>query len=175
MAVRNADDILIGGGKVYIDEKELGWLSGEIKVEEQANSHAVKESEGGTVLTINLDKEVHFTFSLLEANLETLKALNPSSGEGTGLSVGTFQSDDTYDVKFVHTKRSGATRTLHIFKGKVSGTFTPLIINQDNESPIPVDIVAMADDSKPATGNLYEIYDTPANSSGSNSSGTGGN
>ena len=40
---------------------------------------------------------------------------------------------------------------------------------------LTVDIVAMADDSKPATGNLYEIYDTPANSSGSNSSGTGGN
>lgn len=171
MAVRNSDDILIGGGKVYIDNKELGWLSGEIKVEEQANTHSVKESEGGTVLIVNLDKEVHFTFSLLEANLETLKSLNPSSGEGQGLTVGTFQSNDTYDVKFVHTKRSGKERVLHIFKGKVAGTFTPLIINQDNESPIPVDIIAVADESKDSTGNLYEIYDQDAGSGGSGGNG----
>lgn len=172
MAVRNADDILIGGGRVYIDEQELGWLQGEIKVTEQANSQTIKESEGGTVLAINLDKEVHFTFNLLEANLDTLKKLNPSSGalsssaSGSGFAVGTFQSDNTFDVKFVHPKRSGATRTLHIFKGKISGEFTPLLINQDNASPIPVDIIAMADDEKPATGNLYEIYDTAASQGG---------
>ena len=39
---RVADDILIGGGRVFIgtgqEQKELGWLSGEIKFEEQANT-----------------------------------------------------------------------------------------------------------------------------------------
>ncbi len=179
MAVRNADDILIGGGRVFIvtpgegtgstpTYDELGWLQGEIKVEDQANSQAVKESEGGTVLTIATDKEVHLTFSLLEANLDTLKLLNPSSGDlegknaDNGFAVGTFQSDDTFQIEFWHKKRSGKFRCLRIFKGKISGAFTTLLINQDNESPIPVDIVALADDTKPTTRSLYEIFDTTA-------------
>lgn len=179
MAVRNADNILIGGGRVFIvtpgtgtgstpTYTELGWLQGEIKSEDQANSQAVKESEGGTVLTIATDKEVHLTFSLLEANLDTLKSLNPSSGDlndsesGSGFAVGTFQSDNTFQIEFWHKKRSGSFRCLRIFKGKVSGAFTSLIINQDNETPIPIDIVALADDSKATDKNLYEIFDTTA-------------
>lgn len=177
MAVRNADDILVGGGRIFIVEQEtgsatksyydLGYLQGEIKHSEQANSQTIKESEGGTVLTIATDKEVHFTFSLLEANLDTLKLLNPSSdslnesGSGTsGFAVGTFQSDDTFLIEFYTKKRSGKYRCLRIFKGKISGEFTTLLINQDNASPIPVDVVALADDTKPTTKNLYEIFDT---------------
>ena len=75
---RIADDVLIGGGRVFLNGHDIGWLSGEIKVEEQGNSTTVKESEGSTVVTINSDKEVHFTFNLLEANLDTLRMLNPS-------------------------------------------------------------------------------------------------
>lgn len=175
MAVRNADDILIGGGRVFIVDNsgdkptynELGYIQGEIKFEEQAESKAVKESEGGTVLTVATNKEGHFTFSLLEANLDTLKMLNPSSGTlndagsgDTGFAVGTFQSDNTFLVEFYHKKRSGKYRCIRIFKGKISGAFTTLLINQDNESPIPVDIVALADDTKATTQNLYEIFDT---------------
>ena len=159
---RNADDILIGGGRVYIgdDEKELGWLSGEIKLEEQGSPIVVKESEGGTVLTLNLDKEVHFTFNLLDVNLDSLKKLNPSMG-------GLVQTDQTYKVKFVHKKRSGGTRTLTIHKGKVSGNFTSLLINQDNASPIPIDIVAIVDDSiQDDTKNIYEITEQAAASGG---------
>ena len=178
MAVRNADDILIGGGRVFIvtpgegtgstpTYNELGWLQGEIKFEEQGESKAVKESEGGTVITVATNKEGHFTFNLLEANLDTLKLLNPSSGTlndagsgDTGFAVGTFQSDNTFQIEFYHKKRSGKYRCVRIFKGKISGAFTALLINQDNESPIPVDIVALADDTKPTTQNLYEIFDT---------------
>lgn len=175
MAVRNADDILIGGGRVFIVDNsgdkptynELGYIQGEIKFEEQAESKAVKESEGGTVLTVATNKEGHFTFNLLEANLDTLKMLNPSSGTlnnagsgDTGFAVGTFQSDNTFLVEFYHKKRSGKYRCIRIFKGKISGAFTTLLINQDNESPIPVDIVALADDTKATTQNLYEIFDT---------------
>ena len=109
MAVRNADNILIGGYRVFVvdgDEKhELGWMSGEARVEEQGNTVTVKESEGGTVLTLTTDKEVHLTFGLLECNPETLIMLNPSAieiggtgdteSDGKGFAVGTFQSDKT--------------------------------------------------------------------------------
>lgn len=179
MAVRNPDNILIGGGRVYLVKPatsaggtptytELGYLQGEIKTEVQGSSKTVKESEGGTVLTIATDVETHFTFNLLEANLEILKALYPSSGElndpnsGTGFAIGTFQADTTSQFEFWHKKRSGQYRCLRIFKGKVSGTFTPLVINQDNETVTPVDIIAMADDTKSTTQNLAEIFDTTA-------------
>ena len=165
---RNADDILIGGGRVYIDDVELGWLSGEIKLEEQGSPIVVKESEGGTVLTLNLDKEVHFTFNLLDVSLTALQKLNPSMG-------GIVQTDKTYEVSFVHKKRSGGTRTLTIFKGKVSGNFTPILINQDNASPIPVDIVAIADDTvQDQTHNIYTITDEDGAAGGGGTETGGG-
>lgn len=179
MAVRNPDDILIGGGRVFIvttgtgtgstpTYTELGYLQGEIKTVVQGSSKTVKESEGGTVLTIATDVETHFTFNLLEANLEILKALYPSSGElndsnsGTGFAIGTFQADTTSQFEFWHKKRSGKYRCLRIFKGKISGEFTPLIINQDNETVIPMDIIGIADDSKATNQNVAEIFDTTA-------------
>lgn len=75
---RVADDILIGGGRVFLDNQEIGWLQGDITLNEQAQTLTVKESEGAKVLILPLDKEVHFTFNLLEANLSTLRMINPS-------------------------------------------------------------------------------------------------
>lgn len=174
---RIADDILIGGGRVFIgtgqDREDLGWLaSSEIKLEEQSNSYAVKESEGGTVLTINLDREVHLTFSLLEANYEALMKLNPSytkiggagdtTSDGEGYALGSYQRDNTYQLEFWHKKRSGKYRCYRFFKCKMSGTFTPLVLNQDNESPLAIDITALKDDSKPTTRDIYETFECEA-------------
>ena len=165
MAVRNPDNILIGGYRVFIvdntadtpTKRELGWMSGEAKVEEQASSVTVKESEGGTVLTLATDKEVHLTFGLLECNIDTLIMLNPSATavEG-GFAVGTFQSDKTFTVELWHKKRSGKYLCVRIFKGKISGNITSFQINQDNSSPISIDIVGLADDSKTTDRNIYE-------------------
>ena len=84
---------------------------------------------------------------------------------------GIVQTDQTYKVQFVHKKRSGATRTLTIHKGKVSGNFTPILINQDNTSPIPVDIIAIADDSiEDLSKCIYEISESgSSNTTGGNS------
>ena len=176
MAVRNSDNVLIGGGRIFIVEDkekyELGWLSGEIKVEEQNNSITIKESEGGTVLYITTDKEAHLTFSLLEANLDTFMLLNPSyhaiggegdtEADGTGYAAGTYQADTTYPIEFWHKKRSGDYRCLRIYKGKIAGNFTLLLINQDNENPISVDVTGIADDTKQTDRNIYEIFDAKA-------------
>ena len=176
MAVRNADNILIGGYRVFVvdgeDKHELGWTSGEVRVEEQGNTHTVKESEGGTVLTLTTDKEVHLTFGLLECNPETLIMLNPSAVEiggtgdtesdGKGFAVGTFQSDKTFQVELWHKKRSGKYLCARIYKGKVSGNITSLQINQDNESPISIDIVGQADDTRPTNHNIYEEFECEA-------------
>ena len=176
MAVRNSDDILVGGYRVFIvDDQtyhELGWMSGEGKVEEQASSLPIKESEGGTVLNLATDKEVHMTFSLLECNKDTILMLNPSatkiggagdsSADGEGFAVGTFQSDKTFKIEIWHKKRSGKYLCTRFFKGKVSGNFTSFLINQDNASPIAIDVVAMADDSKLNTKNIYEQFECEA-------------
>ena len=171
MAVRNPDNVLIGGYRVFIvdnsgDEpvkKELGWMSGEAKLEEQANSLTVKESEGGTVLTLATDKEVHLTFGLLEQNDDTLMMLNPSATaiEG-GFAVGTFQSDKTFTIELWHKKRSGKYLCYRILKGKISGNITTFQINPDNESPISIDIVGLADDTKDTQHNIYEKIECDA-------------
>ena len=171
MAVRNPDNVLIGGYRVFIVDdsgnapvkKELGWMSGEAKNEEQGNSKTVKESEGGTVLTLFTDKEVHLTFGLLEQNDDTLMMLNPSATpiEG-GFAVGTFQSDKTFPIELWHKKRSGKYKCIRILKGKVSGNITTFHINQDNESPISIDIVGLADDTKDTQHNLYEVIECDA-------------
>ena len=75
---RASDDVLVGGGRIFLDGQDIGWLQGEMSLEEQGDALTVKESEGGTVVTLQNDQEVHFTFNLLEANLDTLRMLNPS-------------------------------------------------------------------------------------------------
>ena len=150
MAVRNPDNVLIGGYRVFIvdddggtpTKHELGWMSGEAKIEEQANSTTVKE--------------VHLTFGLLECNIDTLIMLNPSASaiEG-GFAVGTFQSDKTFTVELWHKKRSGKYLCYRILKGKISGNITMFQINQDNESPLSIDIVGIAEPSKDTQHNLY--------------------
>ena len=180
MAVRNPDNILIGGYRIFVIQNEgndttkheLGWMSGEAKLEEQANSITVKESEGGNVLTLPTDKEVHLTFGLLECNDDTLIMLNPSAtaiggagdstADGKGFAVGTFQSDKTFTVELWHKKRSGKYLCIRIFKGKISGNITTFQINPDNESPISIDIVGLADDSRDTEHNLYEKFECEA-------------
>jgi hypothetical protein len=172
MAVRNSDDILVGGARVFIidgeEKKELGYMSGEFKVEEQASNVAIKESEGSTVTTIATDKEVHLTFSMLECNLDTLMLLNPSAtplgedADGKGFAVGTYQSEKTYQIEVWHKKRSGKYLCSRLFKGKVSGNFTSFLLNQDNASPISIDIVAIGDDTKATTNNIYEQFECEA-------------
>ena len=173
MAVRNSDDILVGGARVFVGDgtnrKELGWMSGSFKVEEQATNVVVKESEGSTVITIATDKEVHFTFSMLECNLDTLLLLNPSAtaldettADGKGFAVGTYQSDKTFPIEVWHKKRSGKYRCTRLFKGKVSGNFTSFLLNQDNASFISIDIVAIGDNTKNTTNNIYETFECEA-------------
>lgn len=177
MAVRNADDILIGGGRVFIVEGtgndktyyDLGYMSGEFKVEEQASSQTVKESEGGTVLTIATDKEVHFTCNMLECNTDTLLKINPSATEiggagdsnadGKGYAVGSYQSDKTFLLEVWHKKRSGNFRCVRIFKAKLSGNIPAFLVNQDNANPIALDFVGLADETRDTDRNIYEQFE----------------
>lgn len=172
MAVRNSDDVLVGGARIFIvegnEKEELGWMSGEFKVEEQASNNTVKESEGSTVLVIGTDKEVHLTFNLLEANLDTLMLLNPSAtklgtdADGTGFAVGTYQAEKYYQIELWHKKRSGKYRCARLFKSQLSGNFTTFLLNQDNANPIAVNVVAIGDETKNTTNNLYEIFECEA-------------
>jgi hypothetical protein len=75
---RDANDVLVGGGRVFANGLEIGWLDGTIQLAENNTSQAIIESEGATVKVIFSDKETHFTFNLLEANVDTLILLNPS-------------------------------------------------------------------------------------------------
>lgn len=313
---RKSDDVLLGGGRVFLNNQEIGWLQGEFQLEEQGDATVIKESEGATVLTLNLDKETHFTFNLLEANLDTLRMLNPSytrivegdetktvsneyiadisksnglkhipmvidttntvtvryatelesvddtktiitvgsvthftagdgitiiqgsrtetatidsidtsTGEitltaelantftsgatvinttadtlvlgtdfylypglglitrvpsstavaegdsvvvsysyhqykGKGYGMGSFESDETYKLEFWHKKRSGQYRVIRMFKARLAGNFTAFLLNQDSESPIPIDVTLIADETiADSKRNTYEQID----------------
>ena len=50
-----------------------------------------------------------------------------------------------------------------MFKARVSGNFTPFAINQDNESPLAMDVTLMADETIADTKrNVYEQLDYEA-------------
>ena len=50
-----------------------------------------------------------------------------------------------------------------MFKARVSGNFTPFSINQDNESPLAMDVTLMADETIADTKrNVYEQIDYEA-------------
>ena len=316
---RIVDDILIGGGRVFADNQEIGYLQGEFSLQESGDALTIKESEGATVLVLNQDKEVHFNFNLLEANLDVLRMLNPSytqivSGEedkavtgeyiadlgksnglknipivesaaihvfpattmtsanaigdtvinvdnprrfaavdtvqiirgthvengtvvsvdqaagtitldadlmnsfpsgsmvklttaskelqlgvdfnfypmlglitrvatstnalagdgaaidytyhsykGRGYGMGNFEDDTTYKLEFWHKKRSGKYRCIRMFKARISGDFTPFQIQQDGESPLPIDVTLMADETiADSRRNIYEQIDYDA-------------
>lgn len=316
---RSADDVLIGGGRAFLNNLDIGWLQGAMGIDEQKNSLAVKESEGSTVVVIDLDKEVHFKTNLLEANLDTLRMLDPSytqvvygqadvpvaseyiadlgainalkhipvaesgafkvmpatlmsspnisgdseiyvensrkfavgdsvsivraatveantiktvdsltgkltldtpllnpfpigslvkntksgkelklgtdynffpalgtitrattslstlegdgcavdytyhSYKGRGYGSGSFSDSTPYKLEFWHKKRSGAFRCIRMFKAKVSGNFSPFAIDQGKESPIPIDVTLIADESIADTRrNIYEQIDYEA-------------
>ena len=316
---RIQDDILVGGGRVFADNQEIGWLQGEFSLSESGSELTVKESEGATVLVLNQDKEVQFSFNLLEANLDTLRKLNPSytpvaygeedktvegeyiadlgksnglknipvvegvalrvfpattmtsanaigdtsivvenarrfaagdtiqiirgthvenctvasvdqaagtltleddlmnsfpsgamvkittaskelrlgtdynfypmlglitrvgtstnalagdgaavdytyhSYKGRGYGMGSFEDDTTYKLEFWHKKRSGKFRCIRMFKARISGDFTAFSITQDSESPLPITVTLMADETiADARRNIYEQIDYDA-------------
>ena len=49
---RIVDDILIGGGRVFADNQEIGYLQGEFSLQESGDALTIKESEGATVLLV---------------------------------------------------------------------------------------------------------------------------
>lgn len=177
---RVADDILIGGMRLFIVEDnngtkeyyDLGWLSGEFRYNRTGDTTTVKESEGQTVLVIATNVEEHFTFSMLECNTDTLLKLNPSAtpiggagdttSDGKGFATGTFQSDETFMFEAWMKKRSGQYHCIRIFNAKVSGDFTMFLMNQDDASPIDIDIIAIADKNRPTNHNLSEQFDCDA-------------
>ena len=316
---RIADDVLVGGGRVFANNQEIGWLQGEFSLQETGSELTIKESEGATVVVLNQDKEVTFSFNLLEANLDTLRMLNPSytpvgygdedkaivgeyiadlgksnglknipvvegvaihvfpattmtssnavgdtsivvdnprrftagdavqivrgthvatttvasvdqsantieldddlmesfpsgtmvkittpskelqlgtdynfypmlglitrvgtstnalagdgaavdytyhSYKGRGYGMGSFEDDTTYKLEFWHKKRSGKFRCIRMFKARISGDFTSFSITQDSESPLPITVTLMADETiADARRNIYEQLDYDA-------------
>lgn len=76
--VKNADDILIGTGKMYIDGSDVGQLDGDITFT-HGKTYYEKKSGFPAVTVKKVMTEEKFTsaFNLLEANLDTLNLLMP--------------------------------------------------------------------------------------------------
>ena len=85
------------------------------------------------------------------------------SYKGRGYGSGSFSDSTPYKLEFWHKKRSGKFRCIRMFKAKISGNFSPFAIDQGKESPIPIDVTLVADESIPDTRrNIYEQIDYDA-------------
>jgi hypothetical protein len=82
------------------------------------------------------------------------------SAQGSGFGSGSFTEAATYKLEFWTMKRGGGCRVIRMFKASVSGDFTTFLINQDSESPIPIDVSLVADETIADTHrNIYEMID----------------
>ncbi|MCF4150223.1 hypothetical protein L2W58_00170 [Dethiosulfovibrio sp. F2B] len=80
--------------------------------------------------------------------------------KGFGVGGGT-STDKTFRVDFYHKRRDGKYRHVRIWKGKVKGNFS-MAFKEASESPLAVEVTAIADSTKPAGRQLMTVMDVPA-------------
>lgn len=80
--------------------------------------------------------------------------------DAEGFSFGGSTTESTpHLLVFVHPRRDGKFRVLKIWKAKLGGDFV-LGFKDNAESPVPLEIAAIADASKPAGQQFGVVYDT---------------
>lgn len=92
--VKNADDILIGTGRMYIEGSDVGQLDGDITFTHGKTFYEKKSGfPASTVKKVLTEEKFTAAFNLLEANLDTIRLLMPDyplinvAAEGTPEAV----------------------------------------------------------------------------------------
>jgi hypothetical protein len=74
--VINANDILIGTGKLYIDGQDVGQIDGEISFTHAKEFYEKKSGfPASTVVSVLTEESLNSEFNLLEANLDRLRGM----------------------------------------------------------------------------------------------------
>ncbi|MCF4151754.1 hypothetical protein L2W58_08055 [Dethiosulfovibrio sp. F2B] len=82
--VKNANDILIGTGRLYLDGYDVGQLDGDLQFEHGKEYFEKKSGFPATTVKKVLTGETYTSkFALLEANLDTIRRLMPEYSEVT--------------------------------------------------------------------------------------------
>jgi len=104
--VKNANDILIGTGRMFINGTCVGQLDGDVTVNHSKEFYKVESGFPAQVVkSAKIGEKGELTFALLEANLDTLRSLMPEYVEITetaGTSAYVEETLPIYDNK--HTK-----------------------------------------------------------------------
>lgn len=166
--VKNANDILIGTGKVYVNTLDVGQIDGDMNFTHGKEYFEKKSGFPAQVVKkVLIGESFKCSFNLLEANLETLQALMPeyvkvteTAGAGLGIGGGTT-TDQTFLLEFWHKRTDGKYRCVRIWKCQIDGDFT-MGFKEQADAPIPITVTALVDSTKPVGQQLGVVVDYEA-------------
>ncbi len=131
--VKNADDILIGTGRVFIDGTCVGQLSGQIRSKIGNEWYKVEAGFPAQTVKQALIKESgEMAFNLLEVNLDAIRAIMPQFSEYTeSAAESAFVEDEVQIYAGKHTKLSNGRLTVLDSVKTVAGTPVVLVEGTD--------------------------------------------
>lgn len=143
--VLNANDILIGTGKLYIDGQDVGQIDGEINFTHAKTFYEKKSGfPATTVVSVLTEEALNSEFNLLEANLARLRSM---MSEYSSITTSAAESDAITET--VQVWADAHTKLAH-------GNITTLTSVKDTTTPVAVDLVEGTDYYiDRLTGNVY--------------------
>lgn len=150
--VLNANDILIGTGKLYIDGQDVGQIDGEINFTHAKTFYEKKSGfPATTVVSVLTEENLSAEFNLLEANLARIRSMMSEYGS---ITTSAAESDAIVETVQVwadkHTKLA-------------NGNITTLTSVTDTATPAPNALVEGTDYYiDRLTGNVYRKSGTAA-------------
>jgi len=127
---KNPNDVLLGTGRVYIDNQYVGAISGSVKTNRAKD---YKEVKSGTDLIVKVPTSdaTTFSFELLECNLDTLASIMPdmlpvTESAGTGTETGDYAANLSAARKSAlsHRRLTSATVTVSLAAALAAGAST---------------------------------------------------
>lgn len=143
--VLNANDILIGTGKLYIDGVDVGQIDGEISFTHGKTFYEKKSGfPATTVVSVLTEENLSAEFNLLEANLARIRSM---MSEYSSITTSAAESDSVEETIQVYADRH--TKLAH-------GNITTLTSVTDTATPTPNALVEGTDYYiDRLTGNVY--------------------
>lgn len=165
--IEGAAEVLVGAyGAAQGACTAIGSTDGGVMLTVGNEYHDVEVDQSKVPIDSKLDKRTaKLTCDMAEAtqaNLALAMALPTTAVAGSVVSVG-LQEPENKTIYIVGPAPDGATRTIHVFKAKVTGS--PEMAYQKNEKTVvPLEISAIADKNQATGQELMTITDAAADS-----------
>jgi len=160
--IEGAAEVLVGAyGAAQGACTAIGSTDGGVMLATGVETHDTEIDQSKAPIDSKLDKRtVVVTCDMAEATLANMAlaaGLPVSAVSGSKLSVG-LQELDAKTIFIIGPGPEGKTRTIHIFKAKVSGS-SEMAYRKNEKTVVPLEITAMADTTQTAGSELYTMDD----------------